>query len=184
MRRDIKRKFTGEKEESMIILKAYYLQLTAPKVKAFTLIELVVVMIISGILFSIAYFSFFIISQRFNHFSSASSSVMEISNLQTILNKDFDEAEFLQLQGDDLIVKKDSLELLYHFEEDYLLRTQLDQVDTFHIPIENKSYYFKNAIYYLNTGYIDELEFTSEYHDEKFHFHFHKDYSTEQLINF
>lgn len=160
-----------------------YLIPHTPKLKSFTLIEMVIVMIISGIIISIAYFSFFIIAQRFNSFSSSSRSLMEIGTLNNLLAEDFNDAKSVNVEGDEILVIKDSSSIHYLFEEEYILRQQESLIDTFKLIAEKKKYYLNNREFFLYAGKIDELEFNCEYNKELFYFHFKKNYGADQLIH-
>lgn len=106
------------------------------KIKAFTLVELLVVLILSGVLASLVggiFYYLFVYQQQIDRKPVAVNSMQQLDYL---LKKDFDQSEKLFLEGRSLqcINKQDSVN--YTFEGSAVIRQQSIVVDTFRISAD------------------------------------------------
>lgn len=155
------------------------------RISAFTLIELTVVMLISGFLFGIAYFSLQLFQNRYQHFSVETEKLMEIGRLTYLLNNDFNQAQVIIADREDIVFQMDSSTVHYQFLPEYSLRKQQSVVtDTFWIVSEGKRMHLLGKEKVSETGLIDELEFGYTYHEEPYLFHFYKPYDAEVLMEY
>lgn len=157
------------------------------KVKAFTIMEITVAMLISAIVIGMAYTCFNIIYQQYHTFNTKQAELVEIDQLNKVLQHDFDKAEIILQDNDDIVLKNKDDQLTYHIQPDYILRIA-NAVDTFKVNTQEVTRYFEGQT--LDTesdlpenNRIDELSFTIIYHNEKIPYYYFKQYSSQDLIN-
>lgn len=102
------------------------------KLKAFSLLEVLVAILISGIVISTAYSVYIYTHQQLIRYQSIKNGIRDYFELTTTLNRDFENAE--------KILKKDNYEIEmmiqsnrfnYQIHTDYILRISDIQTDTF-----------------------------------------------------
>lgn len=150
------------------------------KIRAFTILELSVVMAISGIVFAISYSAYNIINRQYSEFKDASEKIMDVSTLNAVLTKDFFEAKEIRKNGKELLIKlMGGSEVIYRFESDALIRKVNDVNDTFENSGNVKTSFFGKE-QTENNGLIDE--FYCEMGDKAFPLHIKKYYAADILI--
>lgn len=104
------------------------------RLSAFTLIELMAGMIVSGIILTAAFTFIQIVSGKLKSISTQKGVSEEVSLLYSTLYTDFQTAETVTEEESKLIMHSDSLSVAYEFTGDKILRTFESHTDTFHIP--------------------------------------------------
>jgi prepilin-type N-terminal cleavage/methylation domain-containing protein len=153
------------------------------RIKAFTLIELTVVMLISGFLFGIAYLSLRIFQKRYQQFEASTTQLLEVSQAEHLLFQDFAKATCVEAEEQILHFSHDSTQVNYHFSDEYLLRQQLSLMDTFHLSCRPRKLYLLGKELLNGRGLVDELVFDCEVQGEVLNFHFQKRYAAQQLLH-
>ncbi len=107
------------------------------RTRAFTLIELVVVMVITSIITTAAYFAYRSASARLIFFEHTSQQNVDLSSINTLLNKDFFDCVSISPVSSRRIVFNSLLNPVeYIFEEDVIYRKKALAVDTFNVITE------------------------------------------------
>lgn len=157
------------------------------KIKAFTLVELAVVMLISIILFGIAYFSWQIIEQRFISYTDSSIELENIATFKLQIEQDFKKSTQIiagpNSKGILVRCENDSTRIEYLFTIENILRTQATRVDTFKIISNNLKMYLLNEEILKLPAIIDEITFSATYNNELLHFNSSKKYSASDLLD-
>ena len=155
------------------------------KLKAFTLMELLIGMIISSIIIGFSYSGYRIIYSQFLDHKKVKKSILETAAINSILNNDFSNAQLIWTNDENQldVYYNDKRELHYEFQDEYILRRDNEIIDTFNIGAQNiqKKILFGNDYDYKNL--TTEFSFESVILGEKETFHFAKTYSAETLIN-
>ena len=151
------------------------------KLKAFTLLELLVAMAITGIVVSIAGLVFNVMGKQFNSYKETSEDIASAYLLNNLLQSDFFNAATIYRSEDELIAANREYAVKYKFMQSYILRTAGERSDTFFIEAGDIESRFMNDP--AEEGLIDELYFESYVHREPEIFHFTKQYSPSELIN-
>lgn len=150
------------------------------KIKAFTLLELSVVMAVAGMVFAISYSAYYIISRQYNEFKNSSERLLNISTLNAVLTRDFAEAKNIKKAGDDLLLeKRDGRQVTYRFEPDALIR-KIEEVEDRFAEVLNPRISFLGEEQAESNGLVDE--FYCEIGKEAFPLHIKKQYAADVLM--
>jgi len=156
------------------------------RVKAFTIMEISVVMLISAIVIGIAYTAFNIINQSYRSFQHKNEDVAVLIRLDELLRKDFLRANSISKTTNGIFVKTGNDSVTYEFEPDFTVRTSTI-IDTFKLNVQDIFTNFEaspltaiNPVTEQNR--IDELDFSILFGNEKIPYYYHKQYSSTNLI--
>lgn len=152
--------------------------------KAFTLLELLFVMILTTIIIGIGYFAFTLSVKQLHAYKENSEKITGAFQLTMLLNRDFAEARSV-LKINDTLLFTNTLNnrLEYFFSENYILRNINSTVDTFFYSTQNMSEKFLDAPVITNNGLVDEIYFEIKSDKDRIEiFHATKSYSAEALI--
>ncbi len=125
------------------------------KVKAFTLTELIVVMIIFTIVISLAFMALSMVKRQVGHIQKRTVAKEELIGLEKVLNKDFNTYGLADFSGNNLSFKSPIDSVNYVFEEGFLLRNR----DTIKISISNLTFFLDGNN--VKKGNVDAIKFIS-----------------------
>jgi prepilin-type N-terminal cleavage/methylation domain-containing protein len=156
------------------------------KVQAFTLMEVTITMLIAAILIAVTYTSYSIVIKSYNSFTNKNNDMAVLVSLDHVLKRDFEQAKTILKDSAGFSFRKDSALVRYEFSADYIVR-KAARIDTFKVQNQDVSGSFENVpLLELQTtaaqNIIDELDFTILYQKETIPCHYHKMYSSENLI--
>ncbi|CAN5882357.1 hypothetical protein BH11BAC7_BH11BAC7_16620 [soil metagenome] len=128
------------------------------QIKAFTLLELLVGMILSAIVLTATFNAYRIITRQYESYSKQSGTIKEVSFFVSQLQSDFENALTVIHVSENKIrlQSKDKL-LEYRFGEKYVLRDDLLQIDTFFVAIHAIETFIKDEKVNAENNEIDEL---------------------------
>ena len=117
------------------------------KLRAFSFLEVMVSIVISGIVISIAYSVFIFTHKQFFRFTSIKTEIRNYFELTEVLNNDFETANKVVKKSDQEI----EMQLLekninYFFDTDYILRTVDSKTDTFFFTVSNLNFTVINEL--------------------------------------
>ncbi len=154
------------------------------KVKAFTLMELLVSMLISGIVISIIYLCYEIIYKQYLGYKDTNHTISQAVLLNSLLKTDFTQAAYITKSEEGLLFSESGGHTTgYRFNELFVLREVNDVKDTFFIPVREIRIRFQKEEQEAPSGLIDELSFDSNILDQQEHFQYHKQYGADVLMN-
>jgi Tfp pilus assembly protein PilE len=163
------------------------------KIKAFTIMEVTVAMLIAAIVIGITYTAYNIISKTYGNFKKKNEDMAVLARLDQLLRRDFDRADLITESGHEMIFQKEGQpDIRYEIAPTYLVRNAIS-VDTFKVVNANYQVLFegqlKNETENIDSDTndkeeerIDELSFTVDFKDEAIPYHYEKKYSSENLI--
>ncbi|HEY2582443.1 MAG TPA: hypothetical protein VGI43_11590 [Mucilaginibacter sp.] len=156
------------------------------RVKAFTILEVTITMLIAGLLIGITYMSYSIIVKSYHSFTLKNDEMTILVSLDHLLKRDFERAEIIVKDQDGIVLTSNDKVIKYKFKADYIIRSGA-KIDTFKVQTQNVSTTFENVEIseVQETGEqnrIDELGFTILFQDQKIPYHYHKLYSSVNLI--
>jgi Tfp pilus assembly protein PilE len=156
------------------------------QIKAFTIMEITVVMLISAIVIGIAYTAFNIINQSYRSFEHKNDDMAILVRLDELLKKDFNHANTISKTTNGIVVKMITDSVIYDFEPGFILRTSTI-IDTFKLTTQDIVTNFEtNPITAISPvpeqNRIDELDFSILFDNEKIPYAYHKLYSSTDLI--
>jgi prepilin-type N-terminal cleavage/methylation domain-containing protein len=153
------------------------------RVKAFTLVEMIVVMLLTAVVIGLAYEVFQVISKSYSSFSAKNERINDVERLEHWLKRDFIRAENITAGGNKvcMIIGKDTVS--YVFTDSVVTRQGL-RVDAIRIEVKNITTTFqgKEAQNEPQPLPADELNFDIVLEQEEIPETFYKLYSAEQLI--
>ena len=157
------------------------------KVKAFTIIEVTIAMLITGLLIAITYTSYSIIVKSYQAFSTKHEDLVVLNNIDHLLKRDFFKAEIIYKTNDGIELKQNNVIIAYEFKPDYVVRHTV-RIDTFKVQTQALITTFENLP--INDvqdteeqNWIDGLSFMLVYKNEQIPYIYHKMYSSVNLIN-
>ncbi len=159
----------------------------ARRLKAFTILEVSITMLIAAILIGITYTAYTIVSKSYLSFHSKNQDMAEVEQLDDWLKKDFDNAIIIQKETDGISLEKsDQRKIKYNFNTDFVVRIS-DRIDTFNIKTKALNTLFEGQIINevnpsTEQNRLDELGFTLVFKNEEIPCHYYKIYSSVNLI--
>lgn len=106
--------------------------------RAFTLLELLIGMIVSGIVLSAGFSAWRIVSKEAEHFRAQGKSAIEISFFKSHFTSDFHQSDrFYSEQENEIRMIQQKRVLIYQFSADYVLRKDGDHTDTFFVSVKD-----------------------------------------------
>jgi Tfp pilus assembly protein PilE len=156
------------------------------RVKAFTIMEISVTMLISAIVIGITYTAFSIVNQSYRSFQHKNEDIAVLMRLDELLRNDFSKANMICKTTNGIFIKKGSDSVTYEFEPSFTVRTS-SITDTFKVTMQGLVTGFEAApITTINPvteqNRIDELEFSVLFENEKIPYYYRKQYSSTDLI--
>jgi prepilin-type N-terminal cleavage/methylation domain-containing protein len=114
------------------------------KIKAFTLMEVTVAMLISAICITICYSAYALIANYYAVFQEKNEKADAVMGLKQVLEKDFLRAQLILKTDSGLTVNLDSAVVVYSFKEGKVLRgLQGLHTDTFRVAAAQPSFSFE-----------------------------------------
>ena len=152
--------------------------MTNQNLKAFTLMNFVVGMIITSIIMTSFYEAYQYMNEEVNLYRDQNNSVLDALNFQVNMNKDMLRAESITLiSEDEILVTNLSDKYYYEFKDDYILKKTDDMTDTF--KIKASEILFEKQ----DNELINKITFASKLDGKTIKYNFSKEYSAEQIVN-
>lgn len=149
--------------------------------QAFTLIELIVVMVLSLITLGAGMAVFEVFTTRFTTFQREYDISAEMAKLNYLLHKDFQEADLVRLQPNGFEIVSAKSAVTYHIDGNHLIRSGAIK-DTFRIEISKMTASLKGETVQSAGNIMDELQLEAVVNDKALIYHVDKQYSTAQLL--
>ncbi|MDB5137819.1 MAG: hypothetical protein JWP37_4422 [Mucilaginibacter sp.] len=156
------------------------------KVKAFTILEVTITMLIAAILMGITYTTYSIISKSYLSFNLKNNDMATLETLDKLLRKDFARSEFILKDSSGILLKSALQTVRYELKPDFIVRTS-GIVDTFKVNTEGWVTFFEGQPVeelrpQQEQNRLDELDISLVFQNEKIPYHYHKQYSSVNLI--
>ncbi|AUC13867.1 hypothetical protein BTO06_01285 [Tenacibaculum sp. SZ-18] len=126
------------------------------KLKAFTLTELIVVMIISTIVISLSYMAFSMVRKQVNNIQNRLTLKEELLSLEKVLNRDLNTFGIADYKNQILKLKNPLDSIFYKIDNKQVLRNK----DTFKVVVNEFTVFLNGQK--VKSGKIDALRFSSE----------------------
>jgi Tfp pilus assembly protein PilE len=157
-----------------------------PKLKAFTIMEITIAMMVSAILIVIVYTAFSAVSRSYQIFVVNNEGAASLEQLDKLLNRDFRRANTVTSDSAGIQLVNDQESVRYQFNPDFIVRKSAI-IDTFKVKTETYKMSFETrpitATGQDSTGQkIDELELQLSLRGEKMNFDYQKKYSSADLF--
>lgn len=135
----------------------------SPKLAAFTTTELIVVMVLATVVFSLALMAFQIINKQYIQYNQDSTQAIELDRLQALLHRDIDQAKLVEIQKNQLSCQYSTYTAFYIFEDQQLVRNlsiEDYKKDTFAFSTINLTTFFEQES--ISSGLIDYLSWETQ----------------------
>jgi hypothetical protein len=153
------------------------------KLKAITIIDIVVTLAISTFIVMIAMLVYLIVTAQFADYKRLNDELKDVYHLTFVLNKDFLESPTVNYNSENNTIILDSINPhKYIFGEEDIVRIMNQAIDTFRIKCVKIECNFNREI--INTGMLDEcaFEFSLMKYNERLSFYLSKCYAADVLI--
>lgn len=154
------------------------------KIPSYSIIELIVVMLISTLVISFSYTALEFTTERNHAFEEKQEKLFDYESLVNQLQKDLINASSVLKSGDQLLIHlSDSTTRTYAFGDSTTLTIQ-QEIISFKVKTTIPEYYFLNEIQHLDKGLIDRLSLSFTVHQEPLRVDFIKTYGADVLLNY
>ena len=156
------------------------------RVKAFTILEVTITMLIAAIVIGITYSAYMIVFKSYALFNHKHEDMAVLLNLDHLLKRDFEQAETIEKDASGITLKWNDKLIKYEFQPDFIVRNNT-RIDTFKVKMQDLILSFENAPVTemqetAEQNRIDGLSFLLIYQDTKIPCHYLKTYSSTNLI--
>jgi prepilin-type N-terminal cleavage/methylation domain-containing protein len=153
------------------------------RTRAYTLLELAVVMVLSGILFAMAYQALHFIQSSYSNFSQRNSQVVKNKGLFHWLNRDVRRADAVYVSDAEIICYRQLNTVVYKTGTNYIVRQQAGRDDTFKLKNIVATFYFENKIIEPKTPVLaDHLQIEGQLENENVILGVFKSYAADELF--
>jgi len=153
---------------------------------AFTLVELTVALLISGMLASLVYASLFHLSQRQKQFTAANDRLLYLSGFHSVLAQDIRAATYVFKDGVGISCLTDSSSIYYVFNPAYVLRIREGEYvtapDTFLFAAQDLQISLDGVGVNEERSLADALSFEVQHSERTYRFNFQKEYAIAQRM--
>lgn len=127
------------------------------KIKAFTVSELSIVLLLTSIVVGLAFMVLGLVQQQMGAIQTNFNTTLEINKLETALWLDFNRYPIIRFNESEnrLVLKNELDSVTYVLAESYCIKDQ----DTFPVQLENKHFYFDGKE--VKTHPIDAMKLTT-----------------------
>ena len=139
------------------------------KLPAFTMIELIVVMVLSGVIFSMALLVIEIVGQQARHQEEQHQEVLELEQLELLLQKDAYQSKAMWVEQGQVLLEYEQYTINYQFGTEEISRTILQQslhTDTFHLPSRSLRTTWQGQV--IGLGKIDQVELETQFFEQPY----------------
>lgn len=150
------------------------------RIKAFTLVELMVVMIIATLLSGIIYVSLQMVYKNSRMYTGRRERLTEMRMMIAALRRDFDRSVTLRETSNEIKCVGEKHAITYTFTSNFIVRTVDMHRDTTFCDIEEIAFYYQAHLVEGNHAPVDEMEVTVVLFKEKLSFNIYKTMSYEE----
>jgi len=156
------------------------------RAQAFTIMEVTVAMLLTGLAIGITYTVYAIVAKSYSAYGTKNDNVNTLINLDHVLKRDFDRADTILKDTAGLAMKIGPQTIKYAFYPDLITR-ESTKIDTFKVQTQDWITAFENVpLNELQTdpeqNRVDDLNFKLILRTDTIPYNYHKLYSSENLI--
>ncbi len=106
------------------------------KLKAFSLLELMIAILLSGFVISAIYSGYVFTVQQFYKFTSIKTEIRNYFELSEVLNREFENAKkVIKKSSNEIQIESIDKTIYYSFNDNNIIRTIAEQTDTFFFAV-------------------------------------------------
>lgn len=130
------------------------------KIKAYTIMEVTIAMLLFAIVVSICYTAYGIVNTNYNNFRERNNAVTGLSALKNVLEHDFTKSNCILKDEDGFVVLTDTTKIKYSFKDQRILRVLNNiHTDSFELQFKEPAFYFQSNAILKATDTIDQINF-------------------------
>lgn len=153
------------------------------KLAAFTMVELIAVMVLSGLIFSMAMLVINIVQAQSKHQERQHEEVLDLEQLSGLLEKDAYLSKMIWVENQQLFFEYDDHSINYHFNDKKICRSMVRtsiHTDTFLLPTLS----FKTSwqLQAIQVGRVDAIELETKFFEQDFKIFIQKQYDYKTLL--
>lgn len=135
------------------------------KIKAFTLSEMIIVLILTSIVVGMAFSVLGLVQKQMLAIQNNYNKNLELDKLETLLWLDFNRYQTIKYNDleDELVFKNELDSISYSFTKDFIIKER----DTFSIPLANKEFYFDGVLSIGNQVDAIKLRTVKEFQNQE-----------------
>jgi prepilin-type N-terminal cleavage/methylation domain-containing protein len=154
------------------------------KIKAFTLLELLVGMILSGIVLTATFSAYRIVTSQYQSYRKKSETLSAFSFFISQFQADFSNATaIIHISENEIQLNSKKKILDYHFSEKYVLRNDLLRTDTFPVTVTEMETFRESEKIIPENEEADEIHLQMDFGGKKLEKIYQKSPSAENSIN-
>jgi hypothetical protein len=157
------------------------------RVKAFTILEVTITMLVAALVMGINYSVYSIIIKSYGIFNKKNEDMAVVVRLDEWLKKDFSRADIVLKDTAGIALNTADRHIKYRFDPDFIVRVEI-RSDTFRVKTDSLVTSFESLPINENgpaaeQNRLDDLDLVILFQGEKIPYHYHKQYSSANLIN-
>lgn len=154
------------------------------KIKAFTMIELLITMTLTAILVVFAYMGYNQIQSLFINYTKQSQFISDYNQLNKALSLMAKQSQTIEKNSDhSFLFKTDSNSIELETTQTNILLKFKSHTDTFQLEPKKTDIVFLQLVDQTNSNIINHFDCEVQYQSQKFHVSFHKDYDAKSILN-
>ncbi|WP_435261208.1 PulJ/GspJ family protein [Tenacibaculum sp. nBUS_03] len=152
------------------------------KVRAYTIIEILITMVITSVIVSILYLLFSTLSRQYSQFNKSQNKTITLALFKNTLKRDFYMSDVLFFKSNELTCVKDKETILYTLQNEFVTRKleSRNTIDTFDIQIKHINPFF---IVDRDFKVLKNLSLKVSFLGRKTGLYFSKNYPSNVLTN-
>jgi type II secretory pathway pseudopilin PulG len=153
------------------------------KLAAFTMVELIAVMVLSGLIFSMAMLVINIVQEQGKHQERQHEEVLGLEQLSGLLEKDAYASKTIWVENQKLFFEYENYSINYHFNDKNICRSIVNtsvHTDTFLLP--SLSFKASWQLQDLQIGRVDAIELKTKFFEQNFTILIQKEYDYKTLL--
>jgi len=161
------------------------MRLLSRSLPSFSLIEMLVVMVLSSIIVGIIYFSYYTLYTYQVSLSKRYKGFEDISTLYFQLKTDVDRCDRVDASDGNTLrfkIPKPDTEIHYFFSTSYVAREQAGRIDTFYCRLQNPVFMLKGNSLADRSAQVDEIQIGVGQLPVEVNVHIYKQYDVASLL--
>lgn len=153
------------------------------RIRSYTVIEMMVVMLVSSLSIGIAYTCYTIFTNHYLSYKKHSDELAEYIVMDKLLTKDISSCGKMEKTNDGILCLYKKKKVQYEFHETYVLR-RAEIIDTFHVyPLGEPVFKRLGKKENIPGALLEEVSFDTKYKDERLYFYYKKQYGVDVLMS-
>ncbi|WP_452223476.1 PulJ/GspJ family protein [Lacinutrix chionoecetis] len=150
------------------------------RIKAFTILEVVISLAIMSIIIAMVYVIFTLLSKQLYQYSNQTEQINNYNQLNSLLIRDLHNASNISYTANELLLTIQSDSIKYAHANNKLIRTHVNSIDTFSIEIKTFNI-VENNLLFINKR--RPLQVTYHMFDQDIVGYYYKDFGVSNRVN-